>query len=138
MTADNIAPAHPEKLLPGRWAATRQQLRRVWALTTPYFRSEHKIQAWLLLATIVALNLGTVYISVLINDWRRVFYDALQEKNAAVFWAQLWRFLTLALSFVVASIYTFYLTQLLELRWRTWMTQRTLGQWLSHGKHYQL
>ena len=107
-------------------------------MTAPYFRSEQKYQAWLLLAAIVALNLGTVYISVLINDWRRVFYDALQEKNATVFWAQLWRFLYLALSFVVASIYTFYLTQLLELRWRAWMTERYLGRWLSNNKHYQL
>ena len=129
--------ANPSASL-GRWAATRLQIRRVWALTTPYFRSEQKYQAWLLLAAIVALNLGTVYISVLINDWRRVFYDALQEKNATVFWAQLWRFLYLALSFVVASIYTFYLTQLLELRWRAWMTQSYLGRWLSHNKHYEL
>ena len=62
----------------GRWAATRLQFRRVWALTTPYFTSDEKYRAWLLLAAIVALNLATVYISVLINDWRRLFYDALQ------------------------------------------------------------
>jgi putative ATP-binding cassette transporter len=36
-------------------------------------------------AAIVLLNLGTVYLLVLFNDWYRVFYDALQ-KNQAVFW----------------------------------------------------
>ena len=122
----------------GRWAATRQQFRRVWALTTPYFTSDQKYRAWLLLAAIVALNLGTVYISVLINDWRRVFYDALQEKNAAVFWAQLWRFLYLALSFVAIAIYNFYLTQLLDMRWRAWMTQSYLNRWLSGNQFYHL
>ena len=100
----------------GKWTATWQQVARVWALTRPYFTSEDRYKAWALLGAIVLLNLGTVYLSVLLNDWRRVFYDALQEKNAAVFWVQLWRFLYLALAFVLTAIYSFYLTQLLELR----------------------
>jgi len=124
--------------LRGKWSASKQQVRRVWALTQPYFLSEQKYQAWLLLAAIVALNLGTVYLTVLLNDWRRVFYDALQDRNAPVFWEQLWRFLYLALAFVVASIYTFYLTQLISLRWRAWMTQQYLDQWLSRHHFYQL
>ena len=122
----------------GRWAATRLQIRRVWALTTPYFTSEEKYRAWFLLAAIVVLNLATVYISVLINDWRRLFYDALQEKNASVFWTQLWRFLYLALSFVAVSIYNFYLTQLLDMRWRSWMTKTYLARWLSGQQFYRL
>ena len=123
---------------PGKWAATRQQIQRVWALTRPYFASEEKYKAWGLLAAIVLLNLGTVYLTVLLNDWRRVFYDALQEKNSVIFWEQLWRFLYLALAFVVASIYTFYLTQLLELRWRAWMTHKYLAQWLAQQHFYRL
>ena len=134
----STAPSPTPTTVHGKWAASKQQVRRVWALTQPYFLSEQKYQAWLLLAAIVALNLGTVYLTVLLNDWRRVFYDALQERNAPVFWEQLWRFLYLALAFVVASIYTFYLTQLLGLRWRAWMTQRYLDQWLSHNNFYRL
>jgi putative ATP-binding cassette transporter len=111
---------------------------RVWALTRPYFFSEDKYKAWALLAAIVLLNLGTVYLSVLLNDWRRVFYDALQEKNEVVFWQQLWRFLYLALSFVIAAIYTFYLTQVLELRWRAWMTHKYLAKWLAQHHFYQM
>jgi putative ATP-binding cassette transporter len=34
----------------------------------------------------VALNLGAVYMLVLINDWNRVFYDALQNKDQPRFW----------------------------------------------------
>ena len=133
-----VAATTPPAGLTGRWRATREQVRRVWALTRPYFTSEQKFQAWLLLGAIVALNLGTVYLSVLLNEWRRVFYDALQEKNATVFWQQLWRFLYLALTFVVASIYTFYLTQLLTLRWRSWMTHKYLEQWLSNQRFYRI
>ena len=61
-------------------------LRRIGALAAPYFNSEEKWRARGLLAAIVALNLGVVYMLVLINQWYRLFYDALQNKDQAVFW----------------------------------------------------
>ena len=74
---------------------------RAWALTQPYFASQDKWRARGLLAAIVALNLGLVYMAVLFNDWNKLFYDALQEKNEAVFWAQLGRFSWLAFAFII-------------------------------------
>ena len=64
------------------WQKTRLQLRRVWALSLPYFQSEDKWRARSLLAACVGLNLGMVYMMVLFNDWNRVFYDALQNRDA--------------------------------------------------------
>jgi len=64
---------------------------------------------------------------VLFNDWNRLFYDALQEKNSAVFWEQLGRFTYLAFAFIAIAVYKFYLTQLLEVRWRAWMTRHYLA-----------
>ena len=111
---------------------------RIWALTTPYFRSEQRWQARGLLAAIVALNLAAVYMLVLINDWNRLFYDALQDRQLDVFWTQLGRFALLAFGYIVISVYRFYLTQVLELRWRGWMTQHQLRQWLSHQVFYRM
>ena len=122
---------------PGRWAAARQQTRRVWALSKPYFSSEHKWQARGMLAAIVALNLGLVYMNVLFNDWNKLFYDSLQDKNASVFWEQLGRFTYLAFAFIVIAVYKFYLTQLLEMRWRAWMTGHYLQRWLKDQAFYR-
>ena len=123
--------------LPGKWAATKQQTQRVWALSRPYFSSEHKWQARGLLFAIVALNLALVYMSVLFNDWNKLFYDSLQDKNAAVFWQQLGRFTYLAFGFIVIAVYKFYLTQLLEMRWRAWMTGHYLQRWLQNQAFYR-
>ena len=112
--------------------------RRVWALSAPYFRSEDKWKARGLLAAIVALNLGAVYMLVLLNEWNRVFYDALQNKDAAVFWTQLGRFTYLAFAFIIIAVYRFYLTQLLEVRWRAWMTAHYLRRWLSDHAFYKM
>ncbi|MDP3131907.1 MAG: SbmA/BacA-like family transporter, partial [Burkholderiaceae bacterium] len=88
-------------------------LRRVVALARPYFSSDERWRARGLLAAIVTLNLGAVYTLVLINDWNRLFYDALQNKDEAVFWHQLGRFAWLAGGYIVVAVYKFYLTQLL-------------------------
>ncbi len=113
-------------------------LKRVWALSAPYFRSDEKWKARGLLAAIVALNLASVYMLVLLNDWNRVFYDALQNKDQAVFWQQLGRFTYLAFALIVIAVYKFYLTQLLQVRWRAWMTADYLKRWLADHAFYSL
>jgi putative ATP-binding cassette transporter len=55
-----------------------------------------------------------------------------------VFWKQLGVFGMLATCFIVVAVYRFYLTQLLEMRWRAWMTRDYLQRWLSHPVFYRL
>jgi len=119
-------------------AAFKTFTRQAWALTQPYFFSDQKWKARALLAAIVALNLALVYMAVLFNDWNKLFYDALQEKNAAVFWHQLSRFVWLAGIFIVLAVYKFYLTQLLQIRWRAWMTSHYLQRWLANHAFYKM
>jgi putative ATP-binding cassette transporter len=113
-------------------------LKRVWALSAPYFRSDDKWKARAMLASIVVLNLAAVYMLVLLNDWNRLFYDALQNKNQTVFWQQLGRFTYLAFAFIIIAVYKFYLTQLLQVRWRAWMTGHYLERWLANHAFYSL
>ena len=114
-------------------------LRQVWHLSAPYFStSAEKWKARGLLAAIVALNLGAVYMLVLLNEWNRVFFDALQNKNQEVFLAQLGRFTWLAMVFIVIAVYRFYLTQLLQVRWRAWMTRDLMHRWLGGQAFYRM
>ncbi len=121
-----------------QFSSFKVQTVRVWALSLPYFKSDEKWKARGLLAVIVALNLGSVFMLVQINDWNRLFYDALQNKDAAVFWVQLGRFTYLAFGFIVIAVYKFYLTQLLDMRWRAWMTAHYLERWLSNQAFYRM
>ena len=117
---------------------TTRTARKVWALARPYFQSEQRWQARGLLAAIVALNLGAVYMLVLINDWNRLFYDALQNKDASAFWQQLGRFAWLAGAYIVIAVYKLYLTQMLEMRWRAWMTASFMDRWLAAQTFYRM
>ena len=125
--------------LPASRAATfAQTVRRIAALVAPYFRSEEKWLARGLLLSIVALNLGTVYMLVLNNEWYARFYDALQNKDQATFWREIVFFCWIAAAYIVIAILKFYLTQLFQMRWRAWMTRDYLGRWMANTTFYRL
>ena len=75
--------------------------RDFWALFKPYWFSEEKVIARLLLFTIVALTLAGVYMDVLFNDWYNLFYNTLQDKNRTEFFHQMVRFCVLAAIYIV-------------------------------------
>src|SRR5262249_57054051 len=124
---------------PGRGARRARGCgRQAWNLLLPYWRSDERWRAFGLLAAIVVLNLGAVYILVLLNAWNRSFYDSLQQRDAAAFARQLGRFCVLAAAFIVSAVYRQYLTQVLEIRCRRWLTHPFLGRWLARGPSYRL
>jgi vitamin B12/bleomycin/antimicrobial peptide transport system ATP-binding/permease protein len=116
----------------------RSFLRKLWHLVYPYWKSGERWSARILLAVIVGLNLGAVYLSVLFNQWNQVFYDALQKKDQALFWQQLRYFCVLAFFFIVVAVYRTYLTQMLEMRWRRWLTKEFLEDWLGNRVYYRM
>jgi putative ATP-binding cassette transporter len=116
----------------------RQFLRAMWSLARPYWSSEDRWAAWLLLGVVVAMNLGLVFIDVLINRWSNVFYNSLQDKNYDVFVQQLLRFTWLAGLYIVVAVYQLYLNQMLQIRWRRWLTDRYLNAWLADRAYYRM
>jgi len=113
-------------------------LATVWRVASPYFRSEDKWAGRGLLAAVIALELATVGINVLLNAWNNRFYTALQEYNWGNFVSELIYFSVLAAAFIVIAVYQLYLNQWLQIRWRRWMTSHYLGEWLDVANHYRM
>jgi vitamin B12/bleomycin/antimicrobial peptide transport system ATP-binding/permease protein len=113
-------------------------LRDLWTLTRPYWFSEDRWPARGLLVVIIGMNLGLVYLSVVFNAWNNLFYNALQNKDFDGFLHQLLRFCLLATIFIVISVYRTYLRQMLQIRWRRWLTDRFLKDWLTNQAYYRL
>jgi putative ATP-binding cassette transporter len=118
--------------------AKRSLVRDAWRIAKPYWTSEEKWSARGLLLAVVALNLGNVYISVRINQWNKAFYNALQTFNGGEFFHQLGIFCILAALFIAMSVYALYLNQMLQIRWRRWLTRKYLASWLSDHAYYRL
>jgi putative ATP-binding cassette transporter len=113
-------------------------LRQAWDLAWPYLNSEEKWAARGLLLAVVALNLITVALNVRLNAWNNDFYDALQQYNWPEFWRQFGIFAIIAFSLIVVAVYSLYLRQILHIRWRRWLTDRFLRNWLEDQSYYRM
>lgn len=116
----------------------RSTLATVWRIAAPYFKSDDKRMGWTLLTAVVVIELAVVGLSVLFNRWNNVFYNALQERDFNVFVYQLSYFCALAAIWIALKVYQLYLNQWLQIRWRRWMTERYLGDWLHDANHYKM
>lgn len=112
--------------------------RRVWQLIWPYWRSEEKGKAWLLLISVIGLSLFSVGISVWLNSWYRDFYNALQKKDFAAFTHLILYFCCIAAVAILGAVYRLYLTQMLTIRWRRWLTDKHFKRWLDSKNYYQM
>ncbi|MGA7489823.1 MAG: ABC transporter ATP-binding protein/permease [Xanthobacteraceae bacterium] len=113
-------------------------LATIWRLARPYFVSEDRWAGRVLLGAVIAIELSIVAINVMLNQWNNRFYNALQERNWDNFVWELLFFCALAAAFIVLAVYQLYLTQWLQIRWRRWMTQQYLENWLAGANHYRM
>lgn len=109
-----------------------------WSLIKPYWVSSEWKVAWALLVTIIAINLCVVWINVQLNKWNAQFYNALQTKNVHDFPHLMMQFSMLAFGFIILAVYGLYLRQMLGFRWRQWLTDRFLGEWLGDRAFYRI
>ena len=127
----------------------RRPLRDAWRLAAPYWRSEERGRAWLLLLSVIGLNLALVALNVLLSYWNREFFNALQARDADAFWQLMvtWRqtesgpmpgFISIATIWILVAVYQLYLRQALQIRWRAWVTQRQLTAWLAERAYYRV
>ncbi|HQS03025.1 MAG: ABC transporter ATP-binding protein [Halothiobacillus sp. 24-54-40] len=111
----------------------------VWALAKPYFmHSEDRWKARGFLLAIIATTLLLVTINLQITDWYNRFYNALQNYDQPGFWKLLGEFALLAFGAIALSVYQTYLSQLLDLRWRRWLTGDYLARYLSAQTYYHM
>jgi vitamin B12/bleomycin/antimicrobial peptide transport system ATP-binding/permease protein len=125
-------------------------LKDAWRLARPYFvTSEERWSARGLLVAIIAMNLTLVGLSVVLSFWRREFYNALQDKDWRSFLELLFLyrntpsgllpgFCEVAAVHIVLAVYSVYLNQLLQIRWRRWLTRQFLTEWMADRAYYRI
>jgi putative ATP-binding cassette transporter len=113
-------------------------LKEAWSIARPYWFSDERWLARGLLAAVLAMNLAQVWINVRLNSWRNDFYNSLQNYDEGAFFYQLALFAVLAGAYILLLVYGLYLQQMLQIRWRRWMTNVYLKEWLGDKIYYRL
>jgi vitamin B12/bleomycin/antimicrobial peptide transport system ATP-binding/permease protein len=116
----------------------RSVLRRFFALARGFWSGRTRSQAWGLSILVVVLLLAQIATQLGMNAWNRVFFDALERRDAgAVHAAVTWLpILVLAIAAVVSSLIVSRL--LFQIRWRAWLTDHLAGWWIADQRYYRL
>ena len=110
----------------------------IWRLAIPYFRSDDRWRGRILFGAVIAIELALVGLQVILNQWYNRFYNTLQDRNWDAFVSAILFFCVLAAVYTVLAVYQLYLNQWLQIRWRRWMTQTYLREWLTSANHYRM
>ncbi len=101
-------------------------------------QSKHKGKAYGLLGMVIAMNLASVYLTVLINNWYKEFWDVLQAYQFESFWPLVGKFTLMAMIYISLGVYSVYLQQMIQIKWRQWMTDKYLVDWMKGRVYYKL
>jgi vitamin B12/bleomycin/antimicrobial peptide transport system ATP-binding/permease protein len=110
----------------------------MWSLIRPYWVSEDRWRGRLLFVAITLLTLAGVWVNVKLNAWNGDFYNSLQDKKFDDFKRLLMEFTGWAFLSIILAVYTQYFTQMLQMRWRRWMTEVYLDRWMSGAAFYRM
>lgn len=116
----------------------KKNISPFWLLFKQYWTSDEKWPACGLLAIVIILNLLSVYLMLKLTDWYNEFYTILQNYSYKDFWYSAGKFTVIAFLLILLAVYALYLQQMLQIRWRTWMTNNILNKWLHNKVYYQL
>ena len=107
-------------------------------LAGPFWTSENKSVIRKQALALVVLTVVQIVIAVVITEWSAALFNALEQHSMSGLFKQIG---LLILIFAVSMAVTFtHLTikRRLQIAWRSWLTERVIGQWMSEGRHYQV
>ena len=131
-----VAPARFAHVLVLRPSSLLSKFRLFLALALPFWRSEERWPARVLLGSVVLLTLAQNWIAVRLSYWNREFFDTIQRGDYAFFvnlGVVMLGLIFFSITFWLAEEYLF---SSLKIRWRRWMTDRFVRDWLGDRAHY--
>jgi len=113
-----------------------------------FYKGEDKVYAWGMLTVLSGLVAFSAYLTRQFNDWYKVFYDSLENKNYEAFLESFinrgdfliynvttWGFVPLAILAILMYTYISYLGNRYSFRWREAITRAYMPKWKAMDNH---
>jgi vitamin B12/bleomycin/antimicrobial peptide transport system ATP-binding/permease protein len=114
--------------------------RQFKRLAVPYFRPGRDRESWgpLIIALLVLLaTVASVRLNVLLSYSTNGLYTALQDLDPSAFARFVGIFGVLATLHVIRSLLDYLVTQTLVIRWRVWLNDRMVNDWMSDKAYHR-
>lgn len=121
------------------WFLARRTVwgRQFWDLSSAYFSPRRSWRPLAGIALILLLTLAAVRLQILFSNWYNALYSSLQALDSQAFWLSMWLFVVLASVHVLRSLFDFYIQKAFVLRWREWLNDKLLQDWLHKQVYYR-
>lgn len=111
---------------------------RFWEIAKPYWFSQEKWKARMLLFLLVLLLLGQTGTNVLFNEQSGEFTSALAARDAGRFWHSILICVYVLIAAVPVYAFYYYVRNTLGILWRRWLTRHYLDKYFSNHAFYKL
>ncbi|HUB63715.1 MAG TPA: ABC transporter ATP-binding protein/permease [Methylocella sp.] len=121
-----------------RYFDTSDETRaRIWPF--PSFGARERRVAIGMVILLVVINQAQVGMNLRISFFSRDWFNAIQNKDEAAFWSQLFFVFTpWAFLYIATTVLEFVVTSILIIRWRRWLTNNYVNRWLDAHTHYRM
>jgi putative ATP-binding cassette transporter len=111
---------------------------QLWALLRALASSRYRRQLAVLTVGVIVVVGATAAAQIRLNVWQRDFYDALEQRQLAVFVEQLLVFGMIVAGLLTLVVSQTWLQEMTKVRLREWLTHDLLDQWLVPKRAYML
>jgi vitamin B12/bleomycin/antimicrobial peptide transport system ATP-binding/permease protein len=121
-----------------RYFDTSDETRiQIWPF--PHFGAGERRVATAMVVLLVVINQAQVGMNLRLSFFNRDWFNAIQNKDEAAFWSQLFTvFLPWAFLYIATAVLDYVLTSTLIIRWRRWLTGNYVTCWLDRHTHYRM
>lgn len=117
---------------------TRTELRNCWELIKPWWVSEERWQARGLFLLVFLFDMALVGVGAWLSYWNEDFLNAFAAYDKGLVWKLMLEALLIALSGITAEVARTWFYQTLQIKWRRWLTDVYMKQWLNGSAFYRV
>ncbi len=112
--------------------------RLFWQVASGFWRRNGDRLAWVLTISLFVLIVANIAAQYGINVWNRHIFDALEKRDSQTVLFLSTIFFPLAFASMLFGVINVYSRMTLQRRWRAWVTDHVLSNWLANGRYFQL
>ena len=114
------------------------ELKECWQLIRPWWNSEERWVARGLFALVFLLDVALVLIFAWLTYWNRNFFNAFAAYDLDLVWRLMFEALLIGVCTITAEVSRTWFYQTLQMKWRKWVTDVYLQQWLNKGAFHRI
>jgi len=117
---------------------SKSELAKCWRLIKPYWVSEERWIARGLYALVLVLDFATVAVATWLATWNKNYFNAFIAYDLKMVWYRTGELVLIAVCTILSTILRTWFYQTLQIRWRKWITDVYLKNWLTGSVFHRL